>query len=227
MRAIFSNRQKTDELRHGGLGCGPSGDTRRESGAGARAFVRLRKSVHRRVEVARLPHPIREQINRRLQNGQQGKRIVQWLNTLPEVQAVRAAEFNGQPINATNLTHWKNGGYRDWQEREEVVAAVGRFGGSAAELTQASGGALTDQLAVCLAARIAVALRESASTGVDPARQLHQLRQLCANLVQLRRGDHTAQRLKLGREQLELDRKKQAEEIALRERLLKLVGETK
>ena len=51
----------------------------------------------RKGKIARLPQAIREQINRRLQNGEEGKQIAEWLNTLPEVIAVLSAEFDGQP----------------------------------------------------------------------------------------------------------------------------------
>src|SRR5438094_278684 len=39
-------------------------------------------------KIARLPHTIREQLNRRLQDGELGKPILQWLNSLPEVKAL-------------------------------------------------------------------------------------------------------------------------------------------
>jgi hypothetical protein len=57
----------------------------------------------RNGKIARLPQSIREQINRRLENGEEGKQIVQWLTTLPEVTALMAADFDGQPINKMNL----------------------------------------------------------------------------------------------------------------------------
>src|SRR5208337_1565805 len=98
-----------------------------------------------------------------------------WLNALPEVIAVLAAEFDGQPINEVNLTNWKLGGYRDWEAQQEALEAVRRFGADSAELTQAAGGQLADQLAVCLTARIAVALQQPASGGDDPAGQLQRL----------------------------------------------------
>ena len=53
----------------------------------------------RKGKIARLPLSIREQINRRLQNGDESKQIAEWLNVLPEVIAVLAAEFDAQPIN--------------------------------------------------------------------------------------------------------------------------------
>ena len=161
----------------------------------------------RKGKIARLPQAIREQINRRLQNGGEGKQIAAWLNALPDVIAVLSAEFDGQPISEVNLSNWKLGGYRDWEAQQEALEAVRRFGGDAAELSQAAGGHLADQLAVCLTARIAVALQRPPSDGDDPAEQLRRLRQLCGDLVALRKGDHNAQWLRIKREKLDLDLK--------------------
>jgi hypothetical protein len=60
----------------------------------------------RNGKIARLPQEIREQVNRRLQSGGEAKQIAEWLNTLPEVQALMAAEFDGQPVNEPNLSHF-------------------------------------------------------------------------------------------------------------------------
>src|SRR6266851_4484844 len=65
-------------------------------------------------KIARLPHDIREQLNRRLNDGEQAHSILEWLNSVPEVQAVLAASFDGRPLNKVNLTEWRHGGYRDW-----------------------------------------------------------------------------------------------------------------
>lgn len=172
----------------------------------------------RHGKIARLPHSIREQINRRLQNSDEGKQIVEWLNRLPKVRAVLKAEFDGQPVSEVNLSNWRLGGYRDWEAQQEALAAVRQFGADAAELTQAAGGQLADQLAVCLAARIALALQQLASDGDDPATQLQRLRQLCLDLVALRKGDHNAEWLRIEREKLELDLKKYDDETADRRR---------
>jgi hypothetical protein len=172
----------------------------------------------RKGKIARLPLTIREQINRRLQNGDKNKHITEWLNTLPEVLTVMAAEFENDPINETNLTNWKLGGYRDWEAQQEALAAVRQFGANAAELTQATGGQLADQLALCLTARIAVELQRASSGGDDAAGQLLRLRQLCGDLVALRKGDQNAQWLRIEREKLDLELKRGAAEEAARQR---------
>jgi hypothetical protein len=172
----------------------------------------------RKGKIARLPQALREQINRRLQNGEEGKQIAEGLNTLPEVIAILAAEFDGQPINEVNLSNWKLGGYRDWEAQQEALEAVLRIGGDAAELSQAAGGQIADQLAICLTARIAVALQRPHCEGDEPAAQLRRLRELCADLVALRKGDHNAQWLRIEREKLDLELKRYDEQTAARKK---------
>jgi len=81
----------------------------------------------RRGTIARLPHPIREQINHRLENGEEGVKIAEWLNTLPAVASLMAAEFDGQPINENNLSNWKLGGYRDWKAEHAAFESALQF----------------------------------------------------------------------------------------------------
>ena len=63
-------------------------------------------------KVGRLPRPVRDELNHRLREGEKGRKLVNWLNSLPEVQAVLKAEFNGKAVSEANLTAWKQGGYR-------------------------------------------------------------------------------------------------------------------
>jgi hypothetical protein len=170
----------------------------------------------RHGKIARLPHMIREQINRRLQDSDEGREILEWLNALPEVKTVMDTEFDGQPVSKMNLSNWRLGGYRDWEAQQEALAAVRQSGANAAEINQEAGGQLADQLAICVTARIAVALQKPPSTADDPAAELLRLRQLCADLVALRKGDHNAMRLRIEREKLDLELKRAAAEEALR-----------
>jgi hypothetical protein len=172
----------------------------------------------RNGKIARLPHNLREQINLRLQDGEEAKPIADWLNTLPEVQALLQSAFAGQPINENNLSNWKLGGFRDWQEQQQTQDAVHRFTVSAAGLRRAApadrlkppgpGALISDQLALCLAGRLAVALAQLPPAGEDPDRQLEHLRLLCARLATLRRGDHDVQWLQIERDRLALLAKK-------------------
>src|SRR5450432_1923852 len=145
-------------------------------------------------KIARLPRTIREQLNRRLQNGEQGKKLVAWLNGQPEVQAIMTAEWEGKPLRQQNLSEWKKGGYRDWLVQQEALEVAERLGDEATEWNAEGRPPLTDILALFLAGRYAVATRRVAEAeGVEGWRLL---RELCSDIIELRRGDHSAQRLR-------------------------------
>jgi len=73
-------------------------------------------------KIARLPGAVRAQLNTRLQDGGEGKQIVRWLNSLPEVRKVLAKQFEGRPINEPNLTAWRQGGYGEWLLCQDILA---------------------------------------------------------------------------------------------------------
>ncbi len=170
----------------------------------------------RRGKIARLPQSIREQVNRRLDNGEQGKQLAEWLNTLPEVKTLMDAQFAGQPVNEVNLSNWKLGGYMDWQAQQDALDAASQLAEDAAQLDEAGGRQITEQLALSLAARLAVALRQLNTLRDDPEGQLKLLRDLCMRVAALRKGDHNAQLLELKREKLDLDWKKFKSEDSIR-----------
>src|SRR5260370_19390085 len=167
-------------------------------------------SPTRNGKIAGLPLEVRQELNRRLDEGEQGKKLVAWLNGLPEVQAMVATEFGGKAIREQNLSEWKQGGYRDWLAKQEALEIAERLGEDATEWNTEGRGSLTDTLAFWLVARYALATRRVAETGGREGWSL--LREMCGDIVELRKGDHTAERLQIEREQLELERKK-AEEL--------------
>jgi hypothetical protein len=75
----------------------------------------------RHGKIARLPRELREQLNRRIRDGEKGRRLIIWLNGLPEVQAILDRDFGGCPINSINFTKWRAGGYRDWHLQHEIL----------------------------------------------------------------------------------------------------------
>lgn len=74
-------------------------------------------------KIARLPENIRHELNLRLLDGEGGPRLLAWLNSLPEVQAVLAQQFGGRGINQQNLSAWRTGAYREWHFRREILIA--------------------------------------------------------------------------------------------------------
>jgi hypothetical protein len=170
------------------------------------------------TKIESLPKAIREQVNRRLHNGETAQQIAEWLNTLSEVKSLMVTQFEGGPITETHLACWQTGGYRNWAAQQEALDAAVQFGENAAEIAKAAGGQLADQLALCLTARIAVALRKAPCAGEDAAGQLQRLRQLVGDLVALRKGDQSAQWLRIEREKLDFELRKFEEEEAARKR---------
>jgi hypothetical protein len=61
-------------------------------------------NLTRNGKIGRLPRAVQEQLNQRVQNGEKGRGLVVWLNSLPEVRAVVEGEFGGKPIRKQNLS---------------------------------------------------------------------------------------------------------------------------
>jgi len=149
-------------------------------------------------KIGRLPHALRETVNRRLQEGEPGSKLIAWLNSLPEVQAILAADFDGQPINAPNFTAWRKGGYRDWLAQQEARALAQQLGQASLAGDPEGGPPPTDALAWWVAAHYAVVGGDM--TAAEGTERWRLLRIMCADVSALRRGDHSAKRLELVRE---------------------------
>src|SRR5580700_6949622 len=115
-----------------------------------------RNLMTRNGKIARLPAGIREELNQRLFNGEQGKHLVEWLNGLPKVQTVMQAAFEGRPITEDNLSEWKLGGYLAWEGGQRLAEKLrGVLEGTDA-LQQVAKDGLTDRMALILAANLAL-----------------------------------------------------------------------
>ena len=151
-------------------------------------------------KIGKLPKAVREELNRRLDNGGQGRQLLEWLNSLPEVQAVMAAEFDGKPVRKQNLSEWRNGGYAHWLQQQEVLDMARQLAAETGELQPTGAQPLTDQMAVWLTARYLLAIRKLAGKNSDGEPDLKVLREFCHDIVAVRRGDHYAERLRLDKE---------------------------
>jgi len=167
-------------------------------------------------KIARLPRHIRIQLNNRLQDGQDGKQIVHWLNSLPKVRKVLAKSFEARPITEQNLSDWRLGGYQEWLAHNDILAQVGDLADNQHELQAlAPGQFLADHLAAAVSFRFAAILASQGQQFDEPARgQLRLLTRLCQAAVKLRRSDQNAARLKIETERWELARRQMAEERA-------------
>jgi len=167
----------------------------------------------RNGKIARLPRPVRDELNQRLDNGETGRQLIAWLNALPAVQAVLLVHFEGSPINEQNLSAWKLGGFADWQRHQAAQEWVGRLAEESADLEAGSGSVrLADRIALAALMELGQALHH-ARTLEDPAEHRKAVQSVALQVARLRQGDHQATRLGLQRERWEMDR-----EDRLRER---------
>src|SRR6266480_1896842 len=155
-------------------------------------------NISRNGKIARLPRAVRERLNHHLRDGEEGKKLVAWLNGLPEVKAVFAAEFGGKSIREQNLSEWKKRGYRDWVSHQEALELAEKLAEDVIDLERKNHAPLTDTLALWLTSRYAVGTRRVAEAKGSESWRI--LREMCADVVELRRGDHSAQRLLIERD---------------------------
>ncbi len=155
-------------------------------------------------KIGRLPRALQEQVNRRLENGERARTLVAWLNTLPEVQAMLAAEFAGQPVNEKNLSKWRKYGYKQWLWHQQAVAM-------SREMTSPLNHPVPDQMAGWVTARYLFAIRQLVENRASGEADFKTLRTILHDIVAVRRGDHSAARLQLAAERLADKRRETSE----------------
>jgi hypothetical protein len=165
-------------------------------------------SSTRTGKLARLPHPIRDQVNQRLHDGEPANSILNWLNDLPEVQQILREHFSGRPIAASNLTEWKNGGYHDWCLRQDALGIVDSLADQSSLGDHVLTDGFNDKIARWTSIHIASTARTLLANETDPKARLDVLHQLNADVNRLRRNDLQAERLALERHRLHLEAEK-------------------
>lgn len=94
-----------------------------------------------------------------------------------------------------------------------------------AGLRQTTGGTVADALAEWLATRYVIAARDLAAQAGEDGIDLSTLTRLTSDVVALRKGDHSAERLRVERERLEIERERSEERMEARfEQWLKQPG---
>ena len=139
-------------------------------------------------KIARLPEVIREELNRRLADGQPGSTLLPWLEGLPAVREVMAEQFGGAAITKCNLSHWRKGGFAEWRAERDLVAKARELPREADELEAAAGGDITRRLATVVAAHYAGALAGwDGETNEAFRARLKRLQRLSGPIAALRR----------------------------------------
>ena len=152
-------------------------------------------------KIGRLPEDIRDQLNQRLADGETARTVLTWLNALPAVQSVLAAQFAGQPVNEPNLSRWRTGGYQLWLRERERRATVRQLSADAEPSEVAELAAVLSQnFSTVIMADFALATRDVLRQVADPAERLHRIRAILRTVTQQRRVEYLTGRLQLDQE---------------------------
>ena len=158
--------------------------------SGEATHFRIRKG-----KIAGLPEEIREALNERLENGEEGKALLNWLNGLPEVKHYLAAEFEGAPILEQNLSAWRKGGYADWLERNALVEVGLRLQENVAEWKEAGDLDLPQVLGHWLTGQYALATRNMGD--LQGHKKWAQLWRIGRGVMRLRQVQEQEEKVKL------------------------------
>jgi len=157
-----------------------------------------------------LPLDVREELNRRLENGESGTDLVTWLNGHPKAKRVMAASFGGREITEQNLSEWRAGGFQDWLAQEEETDRGQDFVAAAEKLAKSvDSPLLADHLSRVLLMRYTEALANWEGPVTPEFRcKLEALRALRKDVVAMRRSEHEDLRMEMTQERFGWERER-------------------
>jgi hypothetical protein len=161
-------------------------------------------------KIARLPRNIRDELNHRLDDGEPGGPILEWLNNLPQVKHVLVKDFGGGRINAQNLSNRRKDGFQIWLKQQERRNLVRELTENAEELTTDAGGVeVGNHLSALLVADFGTSARDALAVIIDPAERCVRQQEYLQTLARVRRQDYLAGRLAIERERRARERVKE------------------
>jgi hypothetical protein len=168
---------------------------------------------NRNGKIARLPRPLRERINQALYQRFPAVRIVQELNQMPEVKAVLAEHFDGRPILPQNISEWKQGGYRDWLHRRQILDQKRELGDDAKDLANTAP-EMADSLFSLLTLDYAhLMMNRDKEDPEQFEKKRKALSTLAQDIVRLRRCHLNARRVQIQETRLDNDTEKTGEQL--------------
>jgi len=159
-------------------------------------------------KIARLPLHVRNELNRRLSEGEPGTKLVAWLNE-GSARIWLRNDSEGRPIRITeqNLSEWRQGGYQDWLRHEEARQFTQDLAEQAGELDAAADGkGISDRFGALLAVDLARLAKKFLEQETDAEKKWERLKEISKELSRLRRDEHRAVRTWIKREQWERQR---------------------
>ena len=134
-------------------------------------------------KIAQLPKSVRDDLNRRLENGKQSPELLAWLNSLPETQELLTQKFENQPITRSNLSDWRQGGFAEWRADQLREARIQRICETGRNLERAENGDLFENFARITLAEMTVDL--DAAQKLRGERRIDRMNHLVRNLSRL------------------------------------------
>ena len=155
-------------------------------------------------KIARLAKKVREELGRRIEDGEPGPELLKWLNGRREVKAVLRKQFGGRPVNKQNLCAWRRSGHVEWLALEEARGRMDRLVTRGDDLAKRAGKrGLGDRLAILLALEMDGLSRELLEPESDPEKRWQRVRELHREVSRLRRDDDRVKRTSLKEAQVQ------------------------
>jgi hypothetical protein len=167
----------------------------------------------RNGKIARLPLHIRNELNKRLSDGDSGVKLVRWLNEEVSFFLHNDSESRRLRITGQNLSEWRQGGYQDWLRHMEARQFIQDLAERAGELDQAADGkGISDRFGALLAVDLARLAQKFLEQEADPEKRWERLKEISKELSRLRRDEHRAVWTWLKRAQWERQQKQEEDE---------------
>jgi hypothetical protein len=185
-------------------------------GRSRHAKLNPNETIHMKTghgKIANLPAKIRDELNYRLNDGEQGSELVEWLNSKPEVIRVIKERFDGTPISEQNLSEWRKRGYQKWLAHRNFVDESNALSDNTGDIAET--GIDCDKLLLTLTAAYAEAIQNWIITpGEQMLYKLAVYKNLTNGVIALQRAELQKVRLEIARERLELLREKRGAKSA-------------
>lgn len=153
-------------------------------------------------KIGRLPKSTRDCLGERIENGESGQKLVEWLNSLNIVKETLKEHFDGRPITEQNISDWRRNGHQLWLRHQETKRFAASITEQSEDLDEAADGhELSDRFATVLATEIARLGQSLLEQEPDPEKRWQRLCAINRELSQLRRDDHRALRTLIRRQQ--------------------------
>ena len=110
---------------------------------------------------------------------------------MEEVQAILKADFQGKPINEQNMTAWKQGGYQDWAQKEDVAELAKELRDRPEGILKALDGVeASDCVATLLSVQLAEISRAFFDKNLSIEERWNRFRKVHEQVSRMRRDDH-------------------------------------